>query len=78
MCVYIACLLSKPPERRVKDWGYMPRWVAIVDLFLAARAKIAVISGADRRVGTTYAQLLAALAAAKRAGDYAFVQTKHF
>ena len=46
----------------------MPRWVAIVDLFLAARAKSAVISGANRRVGTTYAQLLAALTAAMRTG----------
>ncbi|KAH7404773.1 hypothetical protein KP509_15G042000 [Ceratopteris richardii] len=56
----------KPPEKRVRDWGSMPRWVAIVDMFLAARAKTAVISGANRRVGTTYVQLLAALAAARR------------
>ncbi|KAI5063071.1 hypothetical protein GOP47_0021618 [Adiantum capillus-veneris] len=59
----------QPPEKRVKDWGAMPRWVAIVDMFLAARAKVAVISGANRRVGTTYAQLLASLAAATRTVD---------
>ncbi|XP_074275189.1 uncharacterized protein LOC141599162 [Silene latifolia] len=50
---------------RVKDWGPAPRWVAFVDFFLASRAKHAVISGAQRRVGTTYAQLIAALAAAR-------------
>ncbi|XP_010528154.1 PREDICTED: uncharacterized protein LOC104805319 isoform X2 [Tarenaya hassleriana] len=50
---------------RKKDWGPAPRWVAFVDFFLAARAKHAVISVAQRRVGTTYAQLVAALAAAK-------------
>ncbi|CAK7328355.1 unnamed protein product [Dovyalis caffra] len=50
---------------RVKDWGPAPRWVAFVDFFLASRAKHAVVSGAHRRVGTTYAQLIAALAAAK-------------
>ncbi|KAL3829456.1 hypothetical protein ACJIZ3_018258 [Penstemon smallii] len=49
---------------RVKDWGPAPRWVAFVDFFLASRAKHAIISGAHRRVGTTYAQLIAALAAA--------------
>ncbi|XP_058226457.1 uncharacterized protein LOC131335214 [Rhododendron vialii] len=49
---------------RVKDWGPAPRWVAFVDFFLASRAKHAVVSGAHRRVGTTYAQLIAALAAA--------------
>lgn len=49
---------------RIKDWGPAPRWVAFVDFFLACRAKQAVISGANRRVGTTYAQLVAALAAA--------------
>ncbi|CAN8253737.1 unnamed protein product [Cochlearia groenlandica] len=49
---------------RIKDWGPAPRWVAFVDFFLACRAKKAVISGANRRVGTTYAQLVAALAAA--------------
>lgn len=48
----------------MKDWGPSPRWVAFVDFFLASRAKHAVISGAHRRVGTTYAQLIAALAAA--------------
>ncbi|MCO5561243.1 hypothetical protein L7F22_014864 [Adiantum nelumboides] len=59
----------QPPEKRVKDWGAMPRWVAFVDMFLAARAKVAVISGANRRVGTTYAQLLASLAAATRTDE---------
>ncbi|CAG7872702.1 unnamed protein product [Brassica rapa] len=49
---------------RIKDWGPAPRWVAFVDFFLACRAKRAVISGAHKRVGTTYAQLVAALAAA--------------
>lgn len=49
---------------RVKDWGPAPRWVAFVDFFLASRAKYAVVSGAHRRVGTTYAQLIAGLAAA--------------
>ncbi|KAJ7971757.1 Rhamnogalacturonate lyase family protein [Quillaja saponaria] len=56
-------------EFRVKDWGPAPRWVAFVDFFLASRAKHAVISGAHRRVGTTYAQLIAALAAAQSLGD---------
>lgn len=54
---------------RAKDWGPAPRWVAFVDFFLASRAKHAVISGAHRRVGTTYAQLIAALAAAYRLGN---------
>ncbi|XP_062074685.1 uncharacterized protein LOC133778695 [Humulus lupulus] len=57
------------PEFRVKDWGPAPRWVAFVDFFLASRAKHAVVSGAHRRVGTTYAQLIAALAAANNLGD---------
>ncbi|PON92799.1 hypothetical protein TorRG33x02_113970 [Trema orientale] len=57
------------PEFRVKDWGPAPRWVAFVDFFLASRAKHAVVSGAHRRVGTTYAQLIAALAAANSLGD---------
>ncbi|KAI3457802.1 hypothetical protein Pfo_014465 [Paulownia fortunei] len=56
---------------RVKDWGPAPRWVAFVDFFLASRAKHAVISGAHRRVGTTYAQLIAALAAASRLDENA-------
>jgi hypothetical protein len=55
---------GKPPRKRIKDWGEMPRWVAMVDFFLAARARIAVVSGAYRRVSTTYAQLVGALAAA--------------
>nr|XP_004492157.1 uncharacterized protein LOC101488939 isoform X2 [Cicer arietinum]XP_012568933.1 uncharacterized protein LOC101488939 isoform X1 [Cicer arietinum] len=54
---------------RVKDWGPAPRWVAFVDFFLASRARYAVVSGAHRRVGTTYAQLMAALAAAHNLGD---------
>lgn len=57
------------PDFRVKDWGPAPRWVAFVDFFLASRAKHAVVSGAHRRVGTTYAQLIAALAAANSLGD---------
>ncbi|XP_017231655.1 uncharacterized protein LOC108206011 isoform X1 [Daucus carota subsp. sativus] len=56
-------------EFRVKDWGPAPRWVAFVDFFLASRAKHAVVSGASRRVGTTYAQLIAALAAARQLGE---------
>ncbi|KAI7737249.1 hypothetical protein M8C21_022982 [Ambrosia artemisiifolia] len=52
---------------RTKDWGPAPRWVAFVDFFLASRAKHAVVSGAHRRVGTTYVQLIAALAAANSA-----------
>lgn len=51
---------------RIKDWGPAPRWVAFVDFFLASHAKNAIISGAHRRVGTTYVQLIAALAAAQR------------
>lgn len=47
---------------RLRDWGEMPRWVAMVDFFLAARARSAVVSGAYRRVSTTYAQFVAALA----------------
>ncbi|CDY52408.1 BnaC07g49070D [Brassica napus] len=54
---------------RIKDWGPAPRWVAFVDFFLACRAKHAVISGAHRRVGTTYAQLVAALGAANSLKD---------
>ncbi|XP_020208142.1 uncharacterized protein LOC109793085 [Cajanus cajan] len=54
---------------RRKDWGTAPRWVAFVDFFLASRAKHAAVSGAHRRVGTTYAQLIAALAAAYNLGD---------
>lgn len=63
--------MPKPnSEFRVKDWGPAPRWVAFVDFFLASRAKYAVVSGAHRRVGTTYAQLIAALAAAQNLGYY--------
>eukprot|EP01018_Ginkgo_biloba_P017727 Gb_39654 [translate_table: standard] len=56
----------QPSETRARDWGPMPRWVAFVDFFLASRATHAVVSGAHRRVGTTYAQLIAALAAAHK------------
>ncbi|XP_050234980.1 uncharacterized protein LOC126683183 [Mercurialis annua] len=62
--VSLAINMSPGLEFRAKDWGPAPRWVAFVDFFLASRAKHAVISGAHRRVGTTYAQLIAALAAA--------------
>ena len=55
-------------EFRAKDWGPAPRWVAFVEFFLISRAKHAVVSGAQRRVGTTYAQLIAALAAANNLG----------
>ena len=51
-----------PAHKRLRDWGAMPRWVAMVDFFLAARARTAVVSGAYRRVSTTYAQFIAALA----------------
>lgn len=57
---------------RATDWGPAPRWVAFVDFFLASRAKHAVVSGAHRRVGTTYAQLVAALAAANSLGNFMF------
>ncbi|KAH1194122.1 hypothetical protein GmHk_19G054998 [Glycine max] len=50
---------------RVKDWGPAPRWVAFVDFFLASRTKYTVVSRAHRHVGTTYAQLIAALAATR-------------
>ena len=60
--------LLQPLDFRVKDWGPAPRWVAFVDFFLASQAKHAVVSGAHRRVGTTYAQLIAALAAANQYG----------
>lgn len=56
----------------MKDWGPAPRWVAFVDFFLASRSKHAVVSGAHRRVGTTYAQLIAALAAANKLGTSLF------
>ncbi|RCV38283.1 hypothetical protein SEVIR_8G137100v4 [Setaria viridis] len=60
---------DKPLNFRSRDWGSAPRWVAFVDFFLAAQAKYAVVTGAHRRVGTTYAQLIAALAAANRHGQ---------
>ncbi|KAH9312177.1 hypothetical protein KI387_027212, partial [Taxus chinensis] len=54
------------PQMRAKDWGPMPRWVAFVDFFLATCATRAIISGAHRRVATTYAQLIVAMAAANK------------
>ncbi|XAR50364.1 hypothetical protein NMG60_11004664 [Bertholletia excelsa] len=54
---------------RAKDWGPAPRWVAFVDFFLASRAKHAIVSGAHRRIGTTYAQLIAALASANQLNE---------
>lgn len=54
------------PQMRVKDWGPTPRWVAFVDFFLASRATHAVVSGAHKRVATTYAQLIAGVAAANK------------
>ncbi|CAL4984529.1 unnamed protein product [Urochloa decumbens] len=60
---------DKPLDFRSRDWGSAPRWVAFVDFFLAAQAKYAVVTGAHRRVGTTYAQLIAALAAANIHGQ---------
>ncbi|KAH9314329.1 hypothetical protein KI387_022956, partial [Taxus chinensis] len=69
--LFLSCLglHENPPElpqMRAKDWGPMPRWVTLVDFFLAARATRAIISGAHRRVATTYAQLIAAMAAANK------------
>ncbi|KAI4366774.1 hypothetical protein MLD38_022605 [Melastoma candidum] len=61
----------KMSDFRSKDWGPAPRWVAFVDFFLASRAKYAVVAGAYRRVGTTYAQLVASLAAANSIEDNA-------
>jgi hypothetical protein len=58
----------KPLDFRSRDWGSAPRWVAFVDFFIAAQARYAVVTGAHRRVGTTYAQLITALAAANRHG----------
>ncbi|KAL6653905.1 hypothetical protein ACP70R_007370 [Stipagrostis hirtigluma subsp. patula] len=60
---------DKPLDFRSRDWGSAPRWAAFVDFFLASRARYAVVTGAHRRVGTTYAQLVAALAAANRHGQ---------
>lgn len=67
----------KSQDFRVKDWGPAPRWVAFVDFFLASRAKHAVVSGAHRRVGTTYAQLIAALAAARSLGNFYALRNSH-
>lgn len=62
--------LCKPLDFRSRDWGSAPRWVAFVDFFIAAEARYTVVTGAHRRVGTTYAQLIASLAAANRHGTY--------
>ena len=53
-----------------KDWGSALRWEAFVDFFLASSARYAVVTGAHLRVGTTYAQLVVALAAANSHGTY--------
>lgn len=63
---FMSATYFQPSKLRARDWGPMPRWVAFVDFFLASRATRAVISGAHRRVGTTYAQLIAAMAAANK------------
>lgn len=57
------------PATRIEDWGPLPRWVAMVEFFLAARARLGFVSGAGSRVATTFAQLAASLAAANRLGD---------
>ncbi|XP_024521815.1 uncharacterized protein LOC9661735 [Selaginella moellendorffii] len=77
----------QPPKKRVDDWGPLPRWVALVDFFLASRAKYGVVSGGSKRVATTYAQLLASLAAAntlvpgdehgKKEEDFMFYSSFH-
>ncbi|KAL6653906.1 hypothetical protein ACP70R_007371 [Stipagrostis hirtigluma subsp. patula] len=59
----------QPLDFRSRDWGPAPRWAAFVDFFLASSARYAVVTGAHRRVGTTYAQLIAALAATNRHGQ---------
>ncbi|KAI3873180.1 hypothetical protein MKW92_030319 [Papaver armeniacum] len=72
---------TKQLDIRTKDWGPAPRWVAFVDFFLASQAKYAVISGAKSRIGTTYAQLIAALAAAYQLHgdeDLSSMNTKRF
>ncbi|XP_066335350.1 uncharacterized protein [Miscanthus floridulus] len=74
---------DKPLDFRSRDWGSAPRWVAFVDFFIAAQARYAVVTGAHRRVGTTYAQLIAALAAANRHGrepsgaNFTFLSSVH-
>ncbi|OQU83479.1 hypothetical protein SORBI_3005G123400 [Sorghum bicolor] len=74
---------DKPLDFRSRDWGSAPRWVAFVDFFVAAQARYAVVTGAHRRVGTTYAQLIAALAAANRHGrepsgaNFTFLSSVH-
>lgn len=74
---------DKPLDFRSRDWGSAPRWVAFVDFFIAAQARYAVVTGAHRRVGTTYAQLITALAAANRHGrepsgaNFTFLSSVH-
>ncbi|KAF0895077.1 hypothetical protein E2562_006787 [Oryza meyeriana var. granulata] len=74
---------DKPMDFRSRDWGSAPRWAAFVDFFLASQARYAVVTGAHRRVGTTYAQLIAALAAANRFGressgaNFTFLSSVH-
>lgn len=68
ICHLKLCPYFQPLDFRLRDWGPAPRWAAIVDFFLASRARYAVITGAHPRVGTTYAQLIAALAAANTYG----------
>ncbi|GJN04388.1 hypothetical protein PR202_ga21935 [Eleusine coracana subsp. coracana] len=61
------CLL-KLLTRSIRKTGDQLQGGQHLDFFLASRAKYAVVTGAHRRVGTTYAQLIAALAAANRHG----------
>uniref|UniRef100_A0A0E0BJD6 Uncharacterized protein n=1 Tax=Oryza glumipatula TaxID=40148 RepID=A0A0E0BJD6_9ORYZ len=74
---------EKALDFRSRDWGSAPRWAAFVDFFLASQARYAVVTGAHRRVGTTYAQLIAALAAANRFGressgtNFTFLSSVH-
>jgi hypothetical protein len=60
---------GQPPRSKMRDWGEMPRWVSLVDFFLASRARVAVISAASERICTTYAQLVGSLAAASTLDD---------
>lgn len=64
LSVVMSLHYGEPPRSKLRDWGEMPRWVSLVDFFLASRARVAVISAASERICTTYAQLVGALAAA--------------
>ncbi|CAI5492673.1 unnamed protein product [Closterium sp. Naga37s-1] len=66
------------PSFRVRDWGPLPRWVALVDFFLAARARYAFISAGRSRVFTTFSQLAASLAAARSLEDTPSPQASRF